>query len=38
MKRACAEALLIDGRNVWSSYQLEEQGFEYDGIGVRATR
>ena len=38
MKRRMRQAFLIDGRNVWSSYQLEEQGFEYDGIGVRATR
>jgi UDPglucose 6-dehydrogenase len=30
--------LLIDGRNVWSSYGLEVQGFEYDGIGVRSGR
>ncbi|MDW8362826.1 MAG: UDP-glucose/GDP-mannose dehydrogenase family protein [Myxococcales bacterium] len=26
--------LLLDGRNVWSSYGLRAMGFEYDGIGV----
>ena len=26
---------LVDARNVWSSYGLAEQGFEYTGIGVR---
>lgn len=38
MKQLMQRPLLIDGRNVWSSYELEEQGFEYDGIGVRAQR
>ncbi len=27
--------LIIDGRNIWSKYGLEEQGFEYEGIGTR---
>ncbi len=27
--------LLLDGRNIWSSYRLWEQGFVYDGVGVR---
>ena len=38
IKQLLRRPLLIDGRNVWSSYGLEEQGFEYDGIGVRALR
>lgn len=38
IKQLLRRPLLIDGRNVWSSYELEEQGFEYDGIGVRAAR
>jgi hypothetical protein len=28
--------LLVDGRNVWSSYGLAESGFNYEGIGVRS--
>ena len=26
--------VIIDGRNVWSSYDLASQGFDYEGIGV----
>lgn len=26
---------LLDGRNIWSAYRLEELGFRYEGIGVR---
>ncbi|MDB4990643.1 MAG: UDP-glucose 6-dehydrogenase [Myxococcaceae bacterium] len=26
---------IVDGRNVWTSYRLREQGFSYQGIGVR---
>lgn len=26
---------LVDGRNIWSSYELPAKGFEYAGIGVR---
>ena len=29
--------LLLDGRNIWSGYRLREQGFQYDGIGVRGS-
>jgi UDPglucose 6-dehydrogenase len=29
--------VLIDGRNVWSQYGLWEQGFLYEGIGVKGT-
>ena len=28
--------VLIDGRNIWSRYDLKEQGFIYEGIGVLA--
>ena len=38
VKELMRRPLIIDGRNVWSSYLLEEQGFEYDGIGVRVLR
>ncbi len=30
-----APPVLVDGRNVWSQYGLLEQGFVYEGIGVR---
>jgi UDPglucose 6-dehydrogenase len=30
--------LLVDGRNVWSTYDLETQGFTYEGIGTRQER
>ena len=29
--------LLLDGRNIWSSYGLREMGFTYEGIGVRGS-
>jgi UDPglucose 6-dehydrogenase len=29
--------LLLDGRNIWSSYGLRKLGFIYDGIGVRGS-
>jgi hypothetical protein len=32
-----ARALLMDGRNIWSSYGLRAQGFEYEGLGVRGS-
>ena len=28
--------LLLDGRNIWSTYKLGAQGFTYEGIGVRS--
>jgi UDPglucose 6-dehydrogenase len=31
-----ATPLLLDGRNIWSTYGLREQGFHYQGIGVRS--
>lgn len=33
--RAMRGKLLVDGRNVWSSYALSESGFVYEGVGVR---
>jgi UDPglucose 6-dehydrogenase len=27
--------VLVDGRNIWTSYKLGQQGFSYTGIGVR---
>ena len=29
-----ARPLIIDGRNIWSTYSLKEMGFSYEGIGV----
>ncbi len=37
LKQLLARPLLVDGRNIWSTYKLAEQGFTYDGIGVRAS-
>jgi hypothetical protein len=28
--------LILDGRNIWSTYRLNETGFTYEGIGVRS--
>jgi len=28
--------LIIDGRNIWTTYNLEKMGFEYDGIGTNS--
>jgi UDPglucose 6-dehydrogenase len=30
--------LIVDGRNIWSTYGLSAMGFEYEGIGVRSSR
>ena len=35
IKKALVRPVLIDGRNVWSSYELGQQGFEYAGIGTQ---
>lgn len=35
LKELLSRPLLIDGRNIWSTYRLAEQGFTYEGIGVR---
>jgi len=37
LKAELKRPLLIDGRNIWSSYGLREMGFLYEGIGVRGT-
>jgi UDPglucose 6-dehydrogenase len=36
-ERMRTPAVLIDGRNVWSQHGLWEQGFIYEGIGVKGT-
>jgi UDPglucose 6-dehydrogenase len=33
-----ARPIVIDGRNIWSSYGLAEQGFSYQGIGVKVRK
>ncbi|HXC60593.1 MAG TPA: UDP-glucose/GDP-mannose dehydrogenase family protein [Steroidobacteraceae bacterium] len=35
VKSLLRRPVLIDGRNIWSSYNLAGQGFHYEGIGVR---
>ena len=37
LKSVMKRPLLIDGRNIWSTYGLKAQGFVYEGIGVRAS-
>lgn len=34
LKEIMANPLIIDGRNIWSTYFLKEQGFTYEGVGV----
>ena len=34
LKRSMRRPLLLDGRNIWSSYALPRLGFTYEGIGV----
>ncbi len=36
LKTLLKTPVLIDGRNIWSTYGLPAQGFQYQGIGVRA--
>lgn len=36
LKSIMRRPLLLDGRNIWSSYGLRAQGFTYDGIGVQS--
>lgn len=38
VKASLVQPVLIDGRNIWSSYQLPQQGFSYYGIGVKSER
>ncbi len=37
LKSIMKRPLLVDGRNIWSTYGLKSQGFVYEGIGVRAS-
>jgi UDPglucose 6-dehydrogenase len=37
LKSTMKKPVLVDGRNIWSTYGLRGQGFEYHGIGVLAT-
>jgi UDPglucose 6-dehydrogenase len=37
LKALLRRPLLLDGRNIWSSYGLRAMGFTYDGIGVRGS-
>ena len=34
LKSTMARLLIIDGRNIWSTYQLRGLGFTYEGVGV----
>jgi UDPglucose 6-dehydrogenase len=27
--------VILDGRNIWVTYELEAQGFDYGGVGIR---
>jgi UDPglucose 6-dehydrogenase len=35
IKAAMRTPVLLDGRNIWSTYGLRQQGFTYMGIGVK---
>jgi len=35
IKRALKTPYLLDGRNIWNTYELQSQGFRYAAIGVR---
>jgi UDPglucose 6-dehydrogenase len=37
LKSALKRPLLVDGRNIWSTYGLKSQGFVYEGIGIRSS-
>ena len=34
LKDLMARPLIIDGRNIWSTYSLKQMGFTYEGLGV----
>jgi UDPglucose 6-dehydrogenase len=34
LEKALRRPILIDGRNLWASYGLRDQGFAYQGVGV----
>jgi hypothetical protein len=27
--------VIVDGRNIWVTYNLSEQGFDYAGVGIQ---
>ena len=35
IKETMRTPVVLDGRNIWVTYRLAEQGFEYSGVGVR---
>jgi UDPglucose 6-dehydrogenase len=37
LKALMARPLLVDGRNIWSSYGTRKMGFTYEGVGVRGS-
>jgi len=37
LKKLLARPLLLDARNIWSTYGTREMGFTYEGIGVRGS-
>ena len=37
IKKAMRSLVLIDGRNIWSTYGLRKQGFAYSGIGTKVS-
>ena len=37
IKQTMRHPFLLDGRNIWASYGLRKQGFDYVGIGVRGS-
>lgn len=34
LKEEMAGSLILDGRNIWSTYSLKGMGFTYEGVGV----
>jgi len=38
IKELMRTPVLLDGRNIWVTYRLAEQGFEYEGVGVQAVQ
>jgi UDPglucose 6-dehydrogenase len=37
LRQTMRRPLLLDGRNIWSTYGLRRRGFVYDGIGVQGS-
>jgi len=38
LKKRMREPKIVDARNIWSMFSLNERGFEYRGVGTRAGR